>query len=87
MSGEDLMIFCRQPVVVGGETFNVVAGLRSDRPGEIIVRTMDDNDYPDDRFPVEIIPAAAGIVLRTGPSFYPWEELMQRAEHRLRGQL
>lgn len=72
----ELNVFCRLPVEVDGETFNVVAGMRDDRPGEIIVQTNDDNDYFDERFPVRTISAAAGINFRDGVERYAWETLM-----------
>jgi hypothetical protein len=72
----ELNIFCRLPVEVRGETFNVVAGMRDDRPGEIIVQTNDDNDYLDERFPVRTVSAAAGIKFRADVDRYSWETLM-----------
>ncbi len=75
----ELNVFCRLPVEVDGETFNVVAGMLDDRPGEIIVRTNDDNDYFDGRFPVRSIPGAAGIKLRESDDRYLWENLMIQA--------
>ena len=75
----ELNIFCRLPVEVHGETFNVVAGMLADRPGEVIVQTNDDNDYLDERFDVRAITAAAGITFRDAADRYSWENLMLEA--------
>ena len=83
----ELNVFCRLPVEAQGETFHVVAGMRDDRPGEIIVQTNDDNDYYDERFPKRIVHAAAGIEFRTGDERYPWEALMIEVSKQVSGGL
>ena len=79
-----MQIFCRNTVEHGGESYNVVAYLDASRPFDVFVRTLDDNDYPDDRYPVISVDKGTAIQFRKQHGEYPWEVLMREAEQALR---
>ena len=79
-----LQIFCRNTVEHCGESYNIVAYLDAYHPSEVFVRTLDDNDYPDDRYPITSVDKITAMKFREQRGEYPWEVMMREAEQALR---